>query len=84
MKTEDKERIERQAEGLSRLRVLPKGLRVAFKNGYTAGATAERNKAIDEYCDRLKEAIRIEPEQIEDWSVEEITQLIDILKKEFI
>lgn len=43
----------------------------------------ERNKAIDEYCDRLKEGIRTEPERTENWSVEEIIQLVDILKREF-
>lgn len=35
------ERIEREAEGLSRIRVWPEQMRVTFKNGYIAGATAE-------------------------------------------
>jgi hypothetical protein len=35
------ERIEKEAEGLSRIRVWPEQMRVTFKNGYIAGATAE-------------------------------------------
>jgi hypothetical protein len=35
------QRIEREAEGLSRIRVWPEQMRVTFKNGYIAGATAE-------------------------------------------
>lgn len=59
MTNEEKERIVKDAEGLSRARVWPEHTRITFKNGYIAGAIAqynnmaeqlkqERNKAIDD------------------------------------
>jgi hypothetical protein len=88
--SEEKERIEKDAEGLSRLRVWPEQLRLTFKSGYIAGATAELSSIRSELSkkdEEMKLRLQERGKTVDTWiktcaiQNEEIKQLKEALKE---